>query len=100
MACNCVHMEREIADYRGEIEKLRELFVRRLTVDSETQDRRRREYNQALFSYYSDDFFHKTSEETYQRWNEITLEMVMQKFDAAVKDWRRTFCDEENCRRK
>ena len=28
------------------------------------------------------------------------LDMVLRCFDKAVKDWRRTFCDEEGCRGK
>lgn len=37
----------------SEIQQLRELFIKRMTVDSETQDRRRSDFNQAIFEYYS-----------------------------------------------
>ena len=116
MACNCKHMEQEIEEYKSQIETLRKLFVQRMTVDSETQDRRRRDYNQAIFFVRSD--------EDVDRWNKwvddhptlllphheygttvpvfenTDMAMVLRCFDNAVKDWRRTFCDVENCRRK
>ena len=94
MACNCKHMEREIAEYKSQIEAFRELFVRRMTVDSETHDRRRKDYNQALFWYDED------RDEYRPIWNEIDLDMVMTCFENALKDWRRTFCDVDNCTRK
>ena len=31
---------------------------------------------------------------------DTNMEMVLQCFDDAVKDWRRTFCDVENCNRR
>ena len=95
MACNCKHMEREITEYKAQIEALRELFIRRMTVDSETTDRRRRDYNRAIFGFYE-----RPDGETYQMWDEIDMGMVLRCFDDAVKDWRRTFCDVESCRRK
>lgn len=46
MACNCKHMSAEIAESMADFAKFRVLFIKRMTEDSETQDRRRREYNQ------------------------------------------------------
>ena len=115
MACNCKHMEQEIAEYKAQIDMLRSLFIRRMTVDSETKDRRKREFNQAIFHYRSPEdveawnqlvYDHpdlklalRSTDETYQVWN-IDMDMVLKCFDNAVKDWRRTFCDVETCRRK
>lgn len=93
MACSCRHRQQDIEEYQNEIKKLRDLFISRMTVDSKTQDARRREFNQAIFGFRDDG-------SSYAVWNETTLEMVLQCFDDAVKDWRRTFCDVENCRRK
>ena len=63
----------------NEYEELRKAFVRLLTVDSETKDRRRRDYNQAIFdAYYGWAVFNGTD-----------LDMVMQKFDKAVREVRR-----------
>lgn len=55
---------------------LRAAFIRRLTVDSETHDRRRRDFNQALFD----------ADEGFACFNDIDLDMILQKFDAAVLD--------------
>lgn len=95
MACNCKHMEPEIREYREQIDLLRKLFIRRMTVDSETTDRRRRDYNRAIFA-----FRYEQDGETYQVWDEIDMGMVLRCFDDAVKDWRRTFCDVDTCQRK
>lgn len=116
MACACKNTEREIEEYRTQIDILRYLFIQRMTVDSETSDRRRREYNQAIFHYRSpeeveawnqfvDDhpdlkLAKRSTDETYKVWNNIDMDMVLECFDNAVKDWRRTFCDVETCRRK
>ncbi len=54
---------------------LRTEFLRLLTQDSETRDRRRREYNQAIFN----------AEEGWAVWSSTDLEMVMGKFDKAVE---------------
>ena len=55
---------------------LREEFIKFLTVDSETHDARRKEFNQAIFD----------AERGYPIWQSIDLAMVMQKFDRAVKE--------------
>ena len=122
MACSCKHNSEAIeAGYRT-IDLLRDLFIRRMTVDSETQDARRREFNQAIFHYESDEDVERWNERleaddmegelmrrlnmpkkkhgrTYQVWNEMDMDMVLRCFDNAVKDWRRTWCDEDTCRR-
>lgn len=67
----------------ADVSELRRLFIKRMTEDSETQDRRRKDYNQAIFGYCDDGI------RTYQVWNEISLDMVLQCFDDAVKDWKR-----------
>lgn len=116
MSCNCKHMEKEIREYRQQIDILRKLFVQRMTVDSETTDRRRRDYNQAIFHYKKPEdvemwnrfvdehpnpiFTKENTEETYPVFYGTNMEMVLECFDNAVKDWRRTFCDVESCRRK
>lgn len=62
-----------------DIETLRATFLALLTVDSETRDRRRRDYNQAIFiadgSFAGGAVFAGT-----------TLDMVMDKFDHAVRE--------------
>lgn len=113
MACSCKHNEEEIQRILREIAELRDLFIKRMTVDSPSQDRRRRDYNQAIFHFESKedvDSWNANCEKfglakklygmTYPVWSETTMDMVLQCFDDAVKDWRRTWCDVENCRRK
>lgn len=56
--------------------ELREEFLRLLTVDSETKDARRKEFNQAIFD----------AERGYAIWTGTDLGMVMEKFDKAVKN--------------
>ena len=113
MGCNCKDMQQEITDYKKQIDYLRECFIKRMTVDSETNDRRRKDYNQAIFRYESDESIEEWNKEcgnyglqkkkrgtTYPVWSEMDMDMVLQCFDNAVKDWRRQFCDVENCNRK
>ena len=56
-------------------ERLRAEFVRLLTVDSEHHDRRRKDFNQAIFN----------AEQGFAVWTETDLDMVLDKFDAAVE---------------
>lgn len=60
-------------------QKLRDCFIKRMTVDSETQDRRRKDYNQAIFCDYG-------RGEHDQVFCGTTMEMVLDCFDNAVKD--------------
>ena len=93
MACNCKHMQQEIQEGKNQLAFFRELFIRRMTVDSDHNDRRRKDYNQAIFGYHDDG-------STYACWSNMDMDMVLQCFDDAVKDWRKSFCDVENCTRK
>ncbi len=63
------------------MQPLRDEFLRLLTEDSVTTDRRRRDYNQAIFSKGSGDTV----------WVPTTgyLDMVMEKYDKAVKNVQR-----------
>lgn len=53
-------------------------FLRLLTEDSETKDARRKEFNQAIFN----------AEEGWACFHGTDLDMVMDKFDAAVRNIR------------
>lgn len=57
-------------------DELREEFLRLLTVDSESQDRRHKDYNQAIFD----------GEEGFACFIRTDLSMVMDKFDQAVRN--------------
>ena len=57
-------------------QQMREAFVRRLTEDSETDDRRRRDYNQAIFN----------AEYGWAIFSDTDLDMVMDAFDRAMSD--------------
>ena len=93
MSCNCVHEKEEIENGYRHFHELRELFISRMVEDSESRDRRSSKFNQAIFFYRDDGT-------TGQAWNEIDMDMVLKCFDDAIKDWRRSFCDVEGCRRK
>ena len=66
-------------DLIDEMEKLRVLFLKRLTIDSETQDARRKDFNQAIFD----------AKEGWAVFNGTDLDMVMEKFDAATRELER-----------
>ena len=57
-------------------EDLRSAFIKRLTVDSLHQDARRKDFNQAIFD----------ADEGFACFNGTDLDMVLEKFDAAVRD--------------
>ena len=61
---------------------LRALFLKYLTVDSETHDARRKDFNQAIFIDSADKMLGGK-----QVFTETDLDMVMEKFDKAVKEW-------------
>jgi hypothetical protein len=61
------------------MDKFRELFLKRLTIDSETQDKRRKEFNQAIFD----------KDEGWACFNGTDLEMIMDKFDLAIEDLKK-----------
>jgi len=94
MGCECKHRKEEIEQGYEVIDRLRELFIARMTVDSETQDARRRDFNQAIFF-----FKEEGDDDAIPVFSETTMNMVLQCFDDATKDWRREFCDVEDCHR-
>ena len=51
MACNCKHCRREIDEGKKLLSDFRKLFISRMTVDSVHHDRRRKDFNQAIFHY-------------------------------------------------
>jgi len=61
------------------MKELRDLFLKYLTADSETQDKRRKDFNQAIFD----------AKEGWAVFNGTDLDMVMEKFDKAVKELSR-----------
>jgi len=61
--------------------KLRTLFLRYLTEDSETKDARRKGFNQAIFIPPDDKAFPGR-----QVFSNTELYMVIEKFDKAVRD--------------
>jgi len=67
---------------RKEIKLLRALFLKHLTGDSKAQDARRREFNQAIFIDPNDKMFGG-----HQVFSGADLDMVMERFDKAVKEW-------------
>ena len=62
-----------------------ELFLKYLTEDSKTQDARKKDFNQAIFMP-NDGGFHAGG----QVFNGTDLDMVMEKFDKAVKSYENT----------
>jgi hypothetical protein len=93
MGCSCKDNRREIEDGKKLLAEFREMFIRRMTVDSEHHDRQKKDFNQAIFSYREDG-------STYAVWSETDMEMVLRCFDDAIKDWRNSFCDVDGCTRR
>lgn len=113
MGCECKNYQQEIKEGKKNFDELRELFIKRMTVDSNHNDRRRKDFNQAIFYYWDkqevDDWnmdcekyglSKKEYNQTYPVWSEIDMDMVLKCFDDAVCDWRKSFCDEKSCMRK
>lgn len=94
MGCNCKDNQEAINDGKKNFAELRELFIKRMTVDSDHNDRRRKDYNQAIF------FFSDYTRDWKPCFDYTTMDMVLQCFDDAVKDWRKSWCNIENCTRK
>lgn len=113
MGCECKNCQQEINEGKKNFDELRELFIKRMTVDSNHNDRRRKDFNKAIFYYWDkkevDDWNRdcekyglpkKEYNQTYPVWSEIDMDMVLQCFDDAVYDWRKSWCDSESCTRK
>jgi len=62
------------------MKELRQLFMKYLTEDSKTGDARRKEFNQAIFN----------KGEGWQVFHGTNLDMVMEKFDRAIKELKVT----------
>ncbi len=58
------------------IDELRMEFLRLLTTDSPHHDRRRKDFNQAIFN----------ADEGWAVWSSTDLDMVMEKFDKAARN--------------
>ena len=110
MGCNCKHNRQEILATSKNFAELRNLFIKRMTVDSNHNDRRRKDFNHAIFHYEDKeeiDAWNMTCEkyglpkkkygETYPVWNQMDMDMVLTCFDDAVKDWVKSWCDVEGC---
>lgn len=100
MGCNCKDNRQEIREGKKVIAELRELFIKRMTVDSDHNDRRRKDFNQAIFHWWEEDEVEADPNKTFQCWSSMNMGMVLKCFDDAVKDWRKSWCDVENCNRK
>lgn len=113
MGCSCKDNTDAIDYGKQLLAEVRELFIKRMTVDSDHNDRRKRDYNQAIFHYEDQkevDAWNAECEifglpkkkygQTYPVWSEMDMDMVLQCFDDAVKDWRKSWCDVESCTKK
>lgn len=78
---------KELREGTRSFAELRELFIKRMTEDGKSQDRRRSDYNKAIFFY--PEWCLKIPPNTRQAFDEITLEMVLECFDNAVRDWKK-----------
>lgn len=67
-------------EYRKQIWKFKDYFVKRMTIDSKHNDARKKDFNQSLFSK---DFRGNYT----QCWSEIDLDMIMVCFENALKDY-------------
>lgn len=113
MGCECKNYQQEIKEGKKLLAFFRKLFINRMTVDSDCNDRRRKDFNQAIFYYWDkkevDDWNRdcekyglskKEYNQTYPVWSEINMDMVLQCFDDAVYDWQKSWCDSESYTRK
>ena len=68
MACNCKHSQEAIDRFYKGISDFRKMFIKRMTVDSETTDRRKKEFNQAIFHYESKEEVDEWNKECEKIW--------------------------------
>lgn len=94
MSCSCKHSQQQIKEDMDTLKVFRELFIKRMSHKSETTDRRKRDFNCPIF------FWNEYAGEHSAVFSDTSMEMVLDKFDQAVKDYRRVFCDTEDCSRK
>ena len=80
--------ETETLEFENQMNALRLLFWERLTKDSTHNDRRRKDYNQALFGHW-DDESPEDEKSWFQYFRQMTPQMIMEKYDEAVSDWKR-----------
>ena len=92
--------EAEIDSIKEELAVIRKLFITRMTEDSEFEDKRRNDNNKAIFRYVHDEtddlaeyadlnpWAKKRTEAETKPVGELNMEMVLECFDNAVKDWR------------
>lgn len=90
MGCSCKDCQQQIKEDYASLMRFRDFFINRMTIDSKTQDRRKSDYNQAIFGY-------DERGGTYAIWSE--MDMVLRCFDDAMRDFRREYCDTESCRK-
>lgn len=96
-----ISKQEDLIDIASNFAELRELFIKRMTIDSAHNDRRRKDFNQAIFRYEDKadvDAWNKDCAKyglavkeygrTYPVWCEMDMDMVLQCFDNAVKDWQ------------
>jgi hypothetical protein len=88
MSCSCKNLSEAIQSAAAQAEELRALFIKRLTVNSPHRDGRKHSFNQALFNPEGELLYRS-----------IDLGVILIAYDNAVKDYRRTFCDDESCRK-
>jgi hypothetical protein len=67
-----------------DIDRLRRYFLEYLTIDSETNDARRKDFNQAIFIDPNDRHFGGK-----QVFNDTDLDMVMEKFEKAIRRYQK-----------
>ena len=68
-----------------EIRELRKLFIKRMSADSKETNPQKREYNRPIFRNYE----WRDDDEHHSCYEDMTMEMVLDKFDLAVKDMKR-----------
>ena len=84
MSCGCKHNIEEIKREQDFLDTFRKLFINRLTIDKSLEDRRKKNFNQALFD----------KDECWACWSEIDLDMIMEEFELAVQDALYLHCDD------
>lgn len=70
--------------YEKASKELRASFVKFLTVDSDHSDKRKKDYNQAIFMKSDEEYF-----DGKQVFNGTDLYMVLEKFDKAVNEFKK-----------
>jgi hypothetical protein len=87
MGCECKNRKSDIMQNEILLEDFKKYFIRRMLYDFDVR-RNSHAYNQAIF------FYSTARSEYLPSWTDLTADMVLDKYDQAMRDFLKYYCDE------